>query len=157
MILIPISSYAAEQYGHVFKYPSTTIRTVTAERTFWEKVTILHREANRPIDKKFPARYSRHYYDLWCMSKTAICERAYRDIPLLETVVRFKSKFYRDKWARYEEAKPPSMKLLPPPDILEGLGEDYKHMENMIFGDKSNFHEIIESLRLMEKTINRVL
>jgi hypothetical protein len=153
---MPISPYAAEQYGHLFKCPSTKIRTVTAERTFWEKVTILHREANRSIGKKFPARYSRHYYALWCMSKTDVCERAYRDIPLLETVVRFKSKFYRDNWAKYEDSKPPSMELLPSPLILECLVEDYKHMENMIFGDKPKFHEIIDSLQLMETQINQL-
>jgi hypothetical protein len=71
--------------------------------------------------------------------------------------VQFKSKFYRDNWAKYEEAKPPSLKLLPPPHVLEVLGEDYKHMENMIFGDKPAFNEIIESLRLMETKTNHLL
>ncbi len=40
-----IMPYAAEHYGRVFVQPSTQILAVLPERTFWEKVTILHREA----------------------------------------------------------------------------------------------------------------
>ena len=44
---------------------STTVRTASPERTFWEKATILHQEANRPEGKAMPRRYSRHYYDMY--------------------------------------------------------------------------------------------
>ena len=57
-----ITPYAAEQYGRLFKQPSTEILTVLPKRTFWEKVTILHREAYRPENSTVPTRYSRHYY-----------------------------------------------------------------------------------------------
>ena len=66
-----IISFAAEQYPHVFKVPKTTIRTAVPERTFWEKVTILHREANR-VKGDFPDRYSRHYYDLYQMAASSV-------------------------------------------------------------------------------------
>ncbi len=46
-----ITPFTAEQYPHVFKWPSTTLRTVSPDRTFWEKVTILHKEAFRPKTK----------------------------------------------------------------------------------------------------------
>jgi len=64
---IKITPYAAVQYLKLFTEPSTEILTVLPKRTFWEKVTILHREAYRPENKPFPTRYSRHYYDLYCM------------------------------------------------------------------------------------------
>lgn len=43
-----IRSYAAEAYPFAFEQPSALVRTVLPERTFWEKATILHREAFRP-------------------------------------------------------------------------------------------------------------
>lgn len=43
-----ITPYAAEQYGRLFKQPSTEILTVLPERTFWEKV---HSEKNIKILK----------------------------------------------------------------------------------------------------------
>ena len=64
-----ITPYAAQQYPHVFQHPSTEILTVMPERTFWEKVTILHKEAFR-TNGNFPSRYSRHYYDLYCMDRS---------------------------------------------------------------------------------------
>ena len=40
--------YAAEFYSQVFVQPNTEVLTVSPERTFWEKATILHHDANRP-------------------------------------------------------------------------------------------------------------
>ena len=149
-----IKPYAAEQYPHLFEQSSTEILTVLPERTFWEKVTILHREANRLEDKSFPTRYSRHYYDLYCMYNSPVKETAFKDLDLLDRVVKFKEKFYRCPWAKYEEAKAGTMKLMPPQYNLKALEDDYKHMQNMIFGDKPSYDEIIETIRKLETEIN---
>ena len=71
-----ITPYAAQEYSRLFKQPSTDILTVLPERTFWEKVTILHREAFRAEDRPFPSRYSRHYYDLYRMMQTKVKNNA---------------------------------------------------------------------------------
>ena len=39
------------------------MKVLSAERTFWEKATILHAEFYRPADKPMPDRFSRHYAD----------------------------------------------------------------------------------------------
>jgi hypothetical protein len=80
-----ITSYAAQQYGRVFQNPSTSVLTVLPERTFWEKVTILHKEAFR-TNGKFPARYSRHYYDLCCMGRSAVKAVAFENKELLKKI-----------------------------------------------------------------------
>lgn len=148
-----IASYAAQQYPKVFKHPTTSVLTVAPERTFWEKVTILHKEAFR-INGRFPARYSRHYYDLWCMDKSPVKTAAYEDLALLERVVRFKERFYPTGSAHYELARPETMKLLPPTDCLPILREDYEHMKNMIFGETPEFEEIMECMERLEREIN---
>ena len=55
---------------------STTVRTASPERTFWEKATILHQEANRPEGKAMPRRYSRHYYDMYRLGHSFVLGRA---------------------------------------------------------------------------------
>ena len=150
----PITPYAATQYPKLFKQPTTDILTVLPERTFWEKVTILHREANRPEDKTFPARYSRHYYDLYCMANSPVKDAAFANIELLENVVLFKEKFYRCPWARYENAKIGTMKLMPPERNLQVLKDDYEHMQNMIFGEKIPFDTILDGIEKLEKEMN---
>lgn len=43
-----VRSYVAEAFPDLFNSPSCRVHAIKAERTFWEKVTILHHEANRP-------------------------------------------------------------------------------------------------------------
>ena len=74
--LVDIVPYAAEQYPQLFKQKEVSVLTVAPERTFWEKVTILHHEANRPEHLSMPERYSRHYYDLYCMAKSPVKEKS---------------------------------------------------------------------------------
>ena len=149
-----ITPYAAEQYARLFVQPSTEVLTVLPERTFWEKVTILHREAFRPEDRPFPLRYSRHYYDLYKMMQTPVKDNALQDNDLLERVVKFKDKFYRCPWARYDLAKRGTMKLLPPEYNVAKLRSDYEHMQNMLFGEKPSFEEIMNTMAQLEKEIN---
>lgn len=150
----PITPYAAEQYGRLFKQPSTEILTVLPKRTFWEKVTILHREAYRPENSIVPTRYSRHYYDLYCMANSPVKAEAFTDLDLLDKVVRFKNKFYCCSWARYDEAKPGTMKLIPSEKNIKVLKDDYEHMKNMIYGEKPDFDVILEAVKHLEDEIN---
>lgn len=150
-----ISSYAAQLYGRVFQTPGTEVLTVKPERTFWEKVTILHKEAFR-TNGKFPARYSRHYYDLYCMSNSPVKEAAFADLELLDRVVRFKGRFYPAGNAHYDLAKPGTMCLMPPEDCVAVLRDDYAHMQNMIFGACPTFDELMEHIALLEQEINRL-
>lgn len=150
-----IRPYVAEDYPHLFKYPETSVYTVDAERTFWEKVTILHREAMRTERQSpLPMRYSRHYYDLWCMCQTEIMTSALQQSALLDAVVEFKKKFYHCAWARYDLATSKTISLMPPTTSLSRLETDYSHMKNMIFGETPSFREILEAIKTLEKTIH---
>lgn len=59
------------------------ITTIDAERTFWDKVVILHGLCswfkNRDELKQDGQRVSRHYYDLHCMLASDIGQRAITD------------------------------------------------------------------------------
>jgi len=149
-----IVSYAAQRYPQLFASPATQILTVAPERTFWEKATILHKESFRTTGK-FPPRYSRHYYDLYCMDKSLVKDRALADLKLLECVVQFKDRFYATASARYELARPGTMRLMPPANCIDLLRDDYDHMRNMIFGEQPNFEDILHCIQRLENEINR--
>jgi len=149
-----IRPYAAEQVPGPFSRPSTTVRTIVVERTFWEKATILHREAHRTADKPLPPRYSRHYYDLYRLSRLPIRDKALSRLDLLHDVVQFKMQFYRCPWAKYEEAKPGSLRLLPPTYNEAELRKDYQAMGGMLFGAIPRFEDIMTGLGALEKAIN---
>lgn len=149
-----ITPYAAEYYPDVFEQKGTNILTVAPERTFWEKATILHHEANRPEHLEMPQRYSRHYYDLYRMSMTPVKEAAFSQFDLLKKVVDFKMKFYPRAWAKYPEAVPGTLKLIPPEYRFAALKTDYDSMKDMLYGDVPTFDTVIAAVRELEKEIN---
>lgn len=151
-----VTPYSAEYYPMAFKQRQSIILTSAAERIFWEKVTILHHEANRPENLLMPKRYSRHYYDLYCIAHSDNKQAAYDHPELLEKVVAFKTKFYPRKWARYDLAKPGTIKLLPPDYRLDNLREDYADMSEMMFGDYPNFNDLISSIGKLQDEINQL-
>ena len=154
--LAKIEPYAASFYPKVFRQKETTILTVSPERTFWEKATILHHEANRPKLSDMPQRYSRHYYDLYRMSQTSVKDTAFAQVELLKKVVDFKMKFYPRAWAKYQEAVPGTIKLIPPRYRLEALAADYESMKDMLYGDVPNFDTIMEVIQKLEKEMNGI-
>jgi hypothetical protein len=125
---------------------------IRAERTFWEKATILHQEAHRP--GTIPARYSRHYYDFYKMARSKIKAAAFSDLDLLGDVVEFKKLFYSSSWARYDLAVPGSFRLTPPPDQVPALARDYKEMREMFFREPPDFATILAALPVLEEEIN---
>ena len=149
-----ITPFVATEFPHLFKQAKCIVNAVVAKRTFWEKATILHQEANRTVDKKIPLRHSRHYYDLAQMAQSPVKDEALRDLKLLEDVVIFKQKFYMSAWAKYETAKVGTFQILPPEFRYKELKSDYDSMKSMIFDKYLAFEEIISILQDLENEIN---
>lgn len=149
-----IEPFVATEFPHLFKQPKCSVNAVVAKRTFWEKATILHQEANRTENKDIPLRHSRHYYDLAQMAQSSVKDEALNDLQLLADVVVFKQKFYMSAWAKYEEAKVGTFKILPPEFRYKELKSDYDSMRSMIFDKYLDLDEIIEILQKLEDEIN---
>ncbi len=151
-----ITPYAAEAFPGLFTTRSCRVRTLAAERTFWEKATLLHAECHRPLDKLSPERLARHYYDLYRLSQQPVAELALGQHDLLERVIAHKSFFFAQSWANYETARPGTLRLLPAADRLNMLRRDYQAMESMIFGNAPDWNDIVRELEQLETRINGV-
>ncbi len=149
-----IKSYVSTYYPNLFDNVSFNVRVTLPVRTFWEKAVILHQEANRE-NGKIPQRYSRHYYDLYKMYYSNVKNDALNNFGLLEDVRLFTMTFYNRAWAKFEEAKPGTFKLIP--KNLDDLKNDYKLMESMFFKEFPSFDEVIDVLKKLENEINGVL
>jgi len=147
-----IKPYAAEVLPDLFEKPSTEVVAISAERTFWEKVTILHQQAHR-VDA-MPVRYSRHYYDVFKLIHSPVKEKALADLGMLAEVASFKDQFYPSGWARYDLARPGTLRLSPTRPHATELAKDYREMKVMLFGDVPDFAEIIAAIAELEAEIN---
>jgi hypothetical protein len=150
-----IQPYAAQSFPEVFDNPDCPVIAIDPERTFWEKATILHQQAHRT--NTMPSRYSRHYYDMYCLANSKVKNKALNDLELLKDVVDFKRRFYPSPWAGYEDARPGTFRLVPKRARLDELERDYGQMEVMIFGEVPRFRHIVDTLRLLEKEINQLI
>jgi predicted nucleotidyltransferase component of viral defense system len=150
-----ISPYAAEEFPEYFgDQTSYVLKVLEAERTFWEKATLLHSEYYRPENITTAERISRHYYDLHRLSQTPISERAVDRLELLNRVVDHKKTFFRQARANYDEAREGKIHLLPHDARIAALNVDYEKMRDMFFGDIPSFNDIIKSLAKLESLIN---
>lgn len=149
-----ISPYCAEVAPQLFKVTDLKVKAIEAKKTFWDKVTILHVEAHRSEDRPQPARYSRHYYDLYRMINSSVLDEAMDDLSLLKEVVAFKAKFYPQGWANYQDAAKGNFRLLPEAHIRKTLESDYAQMQEMIFGEYPAFNEILSVIGEFEQQLN---
>ncbi len=150
-----IRSFVAEEFPHLLTEADVPVIALLAKRTFWEKATILHAEYYRPPEKPLPDRYSRHYYDVAMVAQGPIRAEALADLQLLAQVVRHKETFYPSGWARYDLARPGSLRLVPAKARLGDLARDYRNMAGMIFGEPPAFDTITEALAALEQQVNR--
>jgi len=130
-----------------------SVRVLAAERTFWEKATILHMIYYYPSEKNVLPRMSRHYYDIYAMADSPIYKRALKSILLLKHVSEHKSLFFKANWAHYDEAKPGTLRLVPRDNQVSQLKNDYRQMQQMFFEEPPSFERIIEKLRVIEDQI----
>ena len=136
------------------------VETLAPERTFWEKLLILHglhcgyRDGGRlPADKD---RISRHYYDAAVIAATATGESALTETALLDAVRTHNLVAFRQAWKRFEEAVPGSLRLVPQPELHVAVERDYRAMRDMILGEAPAFRWIVERLRHAEAEANRI-
>jgi len=149
-----IVPYAAEEFPDVFDSAACPVVAVDAERTFWEKATILHQQAHRTTP--MPPDYTRHYYDVFMLAGSPVRASALADPALLRDVVRFKERFYRCSWAQYDLARPGTFRLIPPAERLVALRRDYRAMTEMILGIVPDFGAIVAAISELEEAINRL-
>ncbi|RWB32221.1 MAG: nucleotidyl transferase AbiEii/AbiGii toxin family protein [Mesorhizobium sp.] len=151
-----IRPYAAEDFPDFFKDPDATITVLSARRTFWEKATALHAEANRPEDSATPQYFSRHYYDVAMLLGSDEGKAAAADLELLAAVAKHKATFFRSGWANYDAARPGTLRLMPSEVRIKDLRADYRAMAPMMFDDTPpSFADILSAIEKFQEAINR--
>lgn len=150
-----VTPYVAEQFPQGFKEGSCAVKVLSAERTFWEKATILHAEFHRPPDKAMPERFSRHYCDFYELIRKGVAKSATANLDLLARVAEHKNLFFRSAGAKYGEAAKGTLRIVPPELRLKPLRDDYGRMQQMFFGQPPEFDDIIALLSQWESEFNR--
>ena len=152
-------SFVDEFYpGEDFADPLFEVPTVNAERTFLEKLFLLHEEFNRPKEKMRVDRLSRHLYDIYYLTQAGIAANAINDKDLYQTIVAHRYKFSRVGEVDYNLHNPQTLNPIPPHDVIADWEADYAKMkEDMIYEEnKPGFEDLINNLNDLRNQLQAV-
>ncbi len=131
------------------------VRAVLPERTFLEKVFLLHEEFAKPQNMIRVERMSRHMYDIGQMLKTPIAEKAIQDERPYRQVVEHRRTFIGLRGFDYDTLYPPTLNIIPPAEVIEQWRADYENMRmHMIYGESVPFDELVKDLTALMKLLN---
>lgn len=148
-----ITSLIHSQFPEIDNQIKCLFKTVLPERTFLEKIFLLHEEYQKENSRT--DRMSRHLYDLEKMMDSSFAKTALNDTDLYMTVINHRRKFNNIKNVDYEMHEPAHIQICPPYDLISSWKRDYDNMLlSFIYDeDKKSFDEI---MRKMEELTNRI-
>ncbi len=150
-----ITPYVLEHFPALDPEGASSVRVLAAERTFWEKACLLHEETFRPADKPRKRRMARHYYDLWCLLRAGVGQRALADKALFSRVAEHREIFFRYSWVDYTTHRPGRFRLVPPEEQLRPWKSDYDAMRGpMFFGETPAFEDLVTAAAEFERAFN---
>ncbi len=138
------------------EFPSITLPVLLAERTFWEKVTLIHAELTRKNPKIILDRYSRHWYDLSQLANHAVGSRALQRLEIRDHVIRTKTALFGISGVNYDQVALGQCQLIPKHDLNLALEQDYTAMlkAGMFEGAAPPWNDILLRLKNLERSIN---
>ena len=154
-----VQSFIDEYLPHtvVAEQPFSIPNVVVPERTFLEKVFLLHEEFAKPQADIRTHRMSRHLYDVACMMKAGVADRALSDERLFRAVIDHRRKFINLRGFDYDTLYPAALSILPPAAVADLWRKDYESMRtSMIYGDSPSWQELTDSLNNLQEQIKEL-
>jgi hypothetical protein len=146
-----VRPYLADEFPDEFADPVTQVATLAVERTYWEKVTILHALHH---NGKLRESMSRHYHDVLMLDQAGVTEQALERLDLLDSVVRNKRLMFPDNSASYDSARLGTLRLSPSDNAGEQLRQDYEAMSEMFMREPITFEQLLKQLVAVEGRLN---
>ena len=155
---VALQSFIDEAYSsHFFAEKPFEVNAVVPERTFLEKICLLHEEFAKPQELMRTERMSRHLYDLERMYDAGIAEKALSDKQLYQNIVEHRRIFIGLKGFDYDTLSPETINIIPPEHALAQWQKDYETMrETMIYGESLPFDKLIEKIKRLNEKIRGV-
>ncbi|MDP2371404.1 nucleotidyl transferase AbiEii/AbiGii toxin family protein [Rhodoferax sp.] len=134
------------------------VTTVQPERTFWDKVMILH-GLRQWYDRRQELRHegqrvTRHYYDIHRLAQAEGAQAWQADHGLAADCATHARLFFGSPDLGLESAAAGTFTLTPDAAMHDALGRDYAAMSGMIFGDIPPLDTVLASVAALQEAIN---
>ena len=140
-----------------FATDAYSIPTVLPQRTFLEKIFLLHEEFSQEPEKIRINRLSRHLYDLVRLMDTEHGIAALQDKELYNIIISHREKFNPLRGLDYGNHTPDKIKIIPPESVIQEYENDYSEMTKfMIYGEVLTFDKLIKRISELQTRINEI-
>jgi len=151
-----ITSIIHSQYSEIDKELNCLFKSVLPERTFLEKIFLLHEEYHKINPRS--ERMSRHLYDIEKMINSPYAELAIQNHDLYKTIIQHRQKFNNIQGIDYQMLYPKSIQICPPERLYNEWKKDYEHLCESFIYDKSKitYDELIIKLLTFTDRIRKI-
>jgi hypothetical protein len=133
-------------------------QVVVPQRTFIEKICLLHEEFVKPQELIRTERMSRHLYDLVQMTNSKVADEALANKDLYNSVVEHRRIFVGLKGFDYATLATKTINIIPPDNVIDRWKTDYETMQStMIYGKSLPFNELIDRIKQLNNRINQIV
>jgi Nucleotidyl transferase AbiEii toxin, Type IV TA system len=133
------------------------IPTVLPQRTFLEKVFLLHEEFSQEAEKIRIDRLSRHLYDLEKLMDTEHGIETLQNTDLYNNIVAHREKFNSLRGLDYANHIPSKISIIPPDGVVKDYERDYDAMTSfMIYGEPLKFDNLMKRILELQTRINGI-
>jgi predicted nucleotidyltransferase component of viral defense system len=152
------SSFVGEHFkGRNFADSNIAIPTVNPERTFLEKIFLLHEEFQQEAAKIKVDRLSRHLYDLEKLMDTEFAAKAIADKKLYQHIIEHRKTVTPLRGIDYANHAPGKINPVPPENLMAAWKKDYVQMqESMIYRESVSFDILIGRIIELKNKINKI-
>ena len=140
----------------IFAEKPFEINVVVPERTFLEKVCLLHEEFSKPNESIHVERMSRHLYDLARMIDTPIVENALKNKDLFQSIIAHRRMFIAMKEFDYDTLSPATLNIISLENVIAKWEDDYNNMQTMIYGKSLSFNDIIDKITQLNEKLTGI-
>ncbi len=137
------------------------VTTVKPERTFWDKVIILH-GLRQWHDRRGELRHggqrvSRHYYDVHQLMQATASPEWQADGALAVDCAHHARLFFGSTDLGLDTAQPGKFTLTPSAAMHDALARDYEAMTGMVFGEVPSLDTVLTSIERFEQIVNGLM
>ncbi len=133
------------------------VASVLPQRTFLEKVFLLHEEFSQNNQKIRIDRLSRHLYDIEKLMDTSHGVDALKNSKLYNGIVAHREKFNALRGLDYANHVPNKINITPPESVIKEYEMDYSEMTKfMIYGKFLKFEKLIIRIKDLQMRINNL-
>lgn len=152
-----VRSEVAAAFPDLFDEPSVSLRALQPERTFLEKVALLHEESVRDPGKPHAQKLARHYYDVAQLIRAGVGRKAADSPGLFERVVAHRRVYFKQTGVDYESMVRGSLRVVPDDARISDWARDYDAMrKEMFYGTPPTWGEVVEVVAEWERTFNQL-